>query len=113
MIAMLGARNVTVLEAGVVVSGLGLAALFPTAVAIFTEWFGTGGAGNIVLGMCGVGGALVPALMGTVALHSGSLRSGFIILLGCAALAAWIFRVMQSFIRLEKASALYDPAMQA
>ncbi|HXZ80426.1 MAG TPA: MFS transporter [Terriglobales bacterium] len=63
---------------GVVVAGLGLSALFPTAVAIFTEWYGTGGAGSIVLGVAGLGGAALPWLVGYLSDKFHSLRVGFL-----------------------------------
>jgi FHS family glucose/mannose:H+ symporter-like MFS transporter len=97
--ATVSSNTVALLEVGVLLCGLGLAALFPTVVAIFAEWFGTGGAGSLVLGVCGLGGALVPALIGIVALRAQSLRLGFSIILSCILLAAITFWRMQFLVR--------------
>ena len=92
-------RNTTEMEAAVLICGLGMAALFPTVVAIFSEWFGTGGAGTIVLGVCGLGGAIVPLAVGTAASCSGSLRIGLLVNLGCLLAAFVAFWRMQALIR--------------
>ena len=85
------APNLLSMEVGVLMAGLGLATLFPTAAAIFTEWVGTGPMGSVVLGACGVGGAIIPALMGFVAFQTGSLRAGFWLLLITLCVASAIF----------------------
>jgi len=90
LLAILSSTMIT-LEAGVLLSGLGLAAIFPTAVAIFAEWYGTGGTGSIVLGSCGLGGAVVPWLVGVVSDRSQNLRLGLTVTLACTAMAAVLY----------------------
>jgi len=80
-----------VLEAGVILSGLGMAGVFPTAIAVFAEWYGTGGTGSIVLGCCGFGGAMVPWLVGVVSNRSQNLRLGLVVTLACTAAAALLY----------------------
>lgn len=102
--------TIVMLEAGVLLCGIGLAAIFPTAVAIFVEWYGTGGAGSIVLGVCGVGGAIVPWLVGVVALRSQSLKAGFLVNLFGILLALLMFRQMQKLVGPQCARAVHDEA---
>jgi fucose permease len=91
--------DVGVLAAGVVLAGFGLAAIFPTTIAIFTEWFGTGGAGSIVLGCCGFGGALIPWMVGEVSTRSQSLRLGLSVPLAAVAAAALVYWAMSGAAR--------------
>jgi MFS transporter, FHS family, glucose/mannose:H+ symporter len=91
-----GSPSVPVLEAGVLLSGFGLAAVFPTGISIFAEWYGTGGTGSIVLGCCGLGGALVPWLVGVVSDRSHNLRLGLAVTLACLVVAALAFHKLSS-----------------
>jgi MFS transporter, FHS family, glucose/mannose:H+ symporter len=84
----IASSSLPMLAGGVLICGFGLGPIFPTAIAVFTEWFGTGGAGSIVLGSCGLGGALVPWLVGIVSDRTDSLRLGLSVTLVCLALAA-------------------------
>jgi len=86
-------------EAGVLLCGLGLAALFPTAVAIFAEWYGTGSAGTVVLGLCGFGGAAIPLAVSFVGSYSGSLRAGFMVNFCCVMFAVLTFWRIQVLVR--------------
>ena len=97
--------NVPVLEAGVILGGIGLAAVFPTTIAIFAEWNGTGGIGSIVLGCCGFGGALFPWLVGMVSTYSQNLRFGLTVPLACTAMAALLYWRMSALAREEKTHA--------
>lgn len=93
------AQRVGQFEAGVLLCGIGLAALFPTVVAIFAEWYGTGGTGSIILGLCGFGGAAVPLAVGVVGSYSGSLKTGFLVNLLCVLLAVLTFLRIQVLVR--------------
>jgi MFS transporter, FHS family, glucose/mannose:H+ symporter len=74
-------------SSGAGLAGLGLAAVFPTTFAIFTRQFGTQASkltGSIfVLG--GIGGALIPWLVGLTSAWFGDLRIGLLIPLFCVA----------------------------
>ena len=68
--------NTASLVAGALLAGAGLATVFPTAVALFTERAGAQGARvtGVVFAMAALGGATVPWAMGAVSTHFGSLR---------------------------------------
>jgi fucose permease len=93
------AQGVLTLMLGVILAGLGLSAVFPTVVAIFTEEYGTGGGGSIVLGLCGLGGALIPWLVGVVSFESNSLRLGLAVTLFAIVLSLLVFWKMQSLVK--------------
>lgn len=93
------------LEAGVLLAAFGLAGVFPTGIAIFAEWYGTSGAGSIVFGLCGLGGALVPWLVGIVSTRTHDLRIGFVIPLACVALANLLYGRMAAYTRKAEAAA--------
>jgi MFS transporter, FHS family, glucose/mannose:H+ symporter len=97
--------SLLVLEIGVLLSGLGMAAIFPTAIAIFTEWYGTGGAGSAVLGLCGLGGAVVPWLVGVVSYRSQNLRLGLSVTLACTAISALLLWRISNITREQSARA--------
>ena len=66
---------------GVGLTGLGLAAVFPTTFAIFTRYFGARASeltGSFYV-MGGLGGALIPLLVGIVSGGFGDLRVGLLI----------------------------------
>jgi fucose permease len=105
MLAAIASPSLAVLAVGVALSGFGLAAIFPTTIAIFAEWFGTGGAGSIVLGCCGFGGAVIPWLVGEVSTRSQSLRLGLAVPLAATALAVALYWAMSSVAHEPKATA--------
>lgn len=89
--------SAAVLEAGVILAAFGLAGVFPTGMAVFAEWYGTSGAGSsIVFGLCGLGGALVPWLVGIVSDRTQNLRIGLVLPLACVAVAALLYTRMSS-----------------
>jgi len=97
--------SVAMLEAGVLLAAFGLAGVFPTGIAIFAEWYGTSGAGSIVFGLCGLGGALVPWLVGIVSNRTHDLRVGFVIPLACVAVATGLYSWMSAYTRKGNAEA--------
>jgi fucose permease len=99
IVMAIASPSIAVLAVGVVLSGFGLSAIFPTAIAIFAEWFGTGGAGSIVLGCCGLGGAVIPWLVGEVSTRSQSLRLGLAVPLAAVAAAAVLYWAMNNTAR--------------
>ena len=81
--------KIALLEFGVLLCGFGLGPVFPTSIALFTEWYGTRGRGSpIVLALCGLGGAVVPWIVGVVSDRSQNLRLGIAVTLVCMAIAA-------------------------
>ncbi|HEU0141980.1 MAG TPA: MFS transporter [Bryobacteraceae bacterium] len=75
---ILTGRNAAALFTGVFLTGLGFGPIFPTVVANFTGYFG-GAASHIawfIFAMGGLGGAVVPSLVGQLSTASGSLQTG-------------------------------------
>lgn len=80
LIILLG-NNLIGVSLGVGLTGLGLAAVFPTTFAIFTRYFGARASeltGSFYV-MGGLGGALIPLLVGIVSGGFGDLRVGLLI----------------------------------
>jgi fucose permease len=90
-VAIVLSKDTPLFVIGVLAAGLGMSPVFPTAIAIFTEWYGTGGAGSVVLGLPGLGGALFPWLVGVVGERSGHLRLGMAVNAAVAGAALLVF----------------------
>jgi MFS transporter, FHS family, glucose/mannose:H+ symporter len=71
-------REIVVLSAGAFVTGLGLAAVFPTTFAIFTRHFGllARNMAGVLFMLAALGAAVVPWLVGATSKHFGDLRIG-------------------------------------
>jgi MFS transporter, FHS family, glucose/mannose:H+ symporter len=76
--------------------GFGLSPVFPTVVALFTDGYGTGSAGTIVIGVCGIGAAIVPWLVGVTSIRVHSLRLGIAVNIVGIVLAIFFFWKMQA-----------------
>jgi MFS transporter, FHS family, glucose/mannose:H+ symporter len=89
--ALLLARSAGALGLAVVIGGLGLSTIFPLTLALFTrqlEGAAARAAGPVFV-LAGLGGAVLPPLVGIISAQSGSLRAGlFVPLLGCIAMLA-------------------------
>ena len=81
LLIILFASNLVSVTLGVGLTGLGLAAIFPTTFAIFTRYFGAQSSeltgSFFVLG--GLGGALIPLSVGFVSGQTADLRLGLIV----------------------------------
>jgi fucose permease len=66
---------------GASLAGVGFAAIYPTTIAIFMEYFGekAGASAAPIFATGGLGGAVVPSLVGTVSDRFSSLRAGLIV----------------------------------
>ena len=88
---LLFAGSAGVLAAAVAVAGLGFSTVFPLTVALFTrhlEGAAARAAGPVFV-LAGLGGALLPPVVGIISRQSGSLRAGlFVPLFGCFAMLA-------------------------
>jgi FHS family glucose/mannose:H+ symporter-like MFS transporter len=88
---LLAAHSMTLIVVGALMSGLGLASIFPISVAMLSRWFGRAASrlGGPVFSLGNLGGAVLPWLVGALSTHFGSLRVGFIVpLLGALTLLA-------------------------
>jgi fucose permease len=90
------------LSLGVVLAGLGFSSVFPTMIAIFTDEYGTGGGGSIVLGLCGMGGAVIPWLVGLVSYESKSLRLGLSVTVFTTLLALMVFLAIRMILTTDR-----------
>jgi len=91
-LALVSARNMTMIVAGAILAGLGLASIFPISVALLQRWFGESArdASGAVFASGNMGGAILPRVVGDVSNRFGSLRLGFLVpLLGVAAMLAF------------------------
>jgi FHS family glucose/mannose:H+ symporter-like MFS transporter len=86
VVILVGSSLMTV-SSGAGLAGLGLAAVFPTTLAIFTRQFGRQASQvtGFVFVLGGVGGALIPWLVGWISTRFGDLRIGLLIPLFCVA----------------------------
>ncbi len=86
IVALLGARNLSVIAIGVSLAGLGLSSVFPIAVASLSRKFGAAASpiAGTMFALAGAGGATVPWLVGYVSTRLDSLKYGLLIpLFGC------------------------------
>ncbi|HLZ91240.1 MAG TPA: MFS transporter [Candidatus Acidoferrum sp.] len=67
--------------AGVFLSGLGCASIYPIYIAWLSRWYGARARsiGGLLFGLASLGGSAGPWLVGTFSKYSGSLRVGFIV----------------------------------
>ena len=102
LLIILFGSNLVSVTLGVGMTGLGLAAIFPTTFAIFTRYFGAQSSeltgSFFVVG--GVGGALIPLLVGFVSGRTGDLRLGLLVpALGVAAMIVLQLCILQVLAR--------------
>lgn len=106
--ALAAARSPSVLALSIVVGGLGMSAVFPVAFALFARDLGRGAARSAgpVFVLAGLGGAVLPPLVGLVSTMSGSLSTGLAVpLAGCVAmiaLRAWQARAAAAPVRMPR-----------
>jgi fucose permease len=90
---LLQARTFASVAVSVTAAGLGLAAIYPILVAWLVKAFGERSRriGAIMFALAGLGGAVMPWLVGLASTGTGSLRAGLLVpLAGCLAMLALI-----------------------
>jgi MFS transporter, FHS family, glucose/mannose:H+ symporter len=87
LVVILVGSNLMTVSCGAGLTGLGLAAVFPTTLAIFTRHFGRQASQltGFFFVLAGLGGAVIPWLVGFTSAGFGDLRIGLLIPLFCAA----------------------------
>ncbi len=88
---LLGGMGLTGHWSGIALAGAGMAAVFPTTIAVYSQVFGARAARSVGLlfAIGGLGGASLPWLVGLVSSRAGSLRTGmFVPLLAILAMIA-------------------------
>ncbi len=91
LLIIIAVENPFAIFAGACLTGFGLAAVFPTTFAIFTQYFGDQAArlAGFVFVMASLGGAIMPWAVGLASARSGDLRIGMIVpLLGGVSMIA-------------------------
>jgi fucose permease len=98
-ITLLEARGADPVAAGSLLTGLGLASIFPISVSLFPRWFreNAGRASGPVFAGGNMGGAILPWLVGVISTQFGSLRSGFFVPVA-AVLLMLAFYIAEGFI---------------
>jgi FHS family glucose/mannose:H+ symporter-like MFS transporter len=81
LVVILVGSSLMIVSSGAGLAGLGLAAIFPTTFAIFTRQFGRQASQltGFVFVLGGMGGALIPWLVGFTSVRFGDLRIGLLI----------------------------------
>lgn len=77
-VLLLASESPVLLTAAILLIGVALAPIFPVALAAFFDRARHSSDSRFILALSGFGGSLFPWLVGWVAFHSGSLRSGLI-----------------------------------
>lgn len=86
IVALIGARNLSVIAIGVSLAGLGFSSVFPIAIATLSRKFGSMASriAGVMFALAGSGGATLPWLVGYTSSRFGSLKYGLLVpLLGC------------------------------
>jgi fucose permease len=95
---LLKARTFASVTVSVTATGLGLAAIYPILVAWLVKAFGERSrrVGAIMFALAGMGGAVMPWLVGLTSTRMGSLRAGLLVpLAGCLAMFALIAMMLE------------------
>lgn len=87
--SLLAAASAAALAVSVSIAGVGMSAVFPLTVAMFTRDRAAARDAGTVFVLAGLGGAVLPPLVGVVSNASGSLAAGLAVpLAGCVAMTA-------------------------
>ena len=87
--ALVSARGTGLIAVGSLLTGLGLASIYPISVSLLSGWLGKSArrASGAVFASGNIGGAMMPLIVGAVSTHAGSLRFGFLVpLIGVVAM---------------------------
>ncbi len=85
MLLILAGDEPSLVSAGAALSGFGLAPVFPTTLAIFTQYFGARASqlAGFLFVLASLGGAVIPWIVGVVSARYGELRLGLLLPLCC------------------------------
>ena len=109
---LLQAKTFASIAVSVTAAGLGLAAIYPILVAWLVKAFGerSRSVGAIMFALAGMGGALMPWLVGLVSTGTGSLRAGlFVPLAGCLAMFALVAMMLEPLFSDSRTSGSNNP----
>jgi fucose permease len=112
---LLRARTFASVAVSVSAAGLGLAAIYPILVAWLVKAFGERSRriGAIMFALAGMGGAVMPWLVGLASTGTGSLRAGLLVpLAGCLAMLALIAAMLEPLFSGSRRSGSDDPLVR-
>lgn len=100
-IALVGARGTNLIAIGSLLTGVGLASIYPISVSLLVGWFGKASrrVSGAVFGSGNIGGALMPLMVGTVSTLAGGLRFGFLVPLAGVVVMLGFYALEQTKIR--------------
>ncbi len=101
IVGFLAARNMSFLGASVALSGLGFSAVYPIAIAVLSEKFGTMAPriGGLLFSLAGLGGTVMPWIVGYSSTRFSSLGLALTVpLLGCAVMFA-LYSILSAWER--------------
>ncbi len=98
---LLWTNSIVILLTAVFFCGLGFAAIYPNLVAILSQQFGTATAkaGSVVFTIAGLGGAVLPGLVGRISDEFASLRAGLLVALAGNAVMLAVQVVLMAMLR--------------
>jgi fucose permease len=102
-LCIIGASRPEWLLAGGALAGLSLAPVFPLAVSQYAEAQGGGHSSGVIFSMAGLGGAVVPPLVGYVSAQTGDIRAGIALVLVSICLILWLQIRLSRLLRRSKA----------
>lgn len=102
---VVGASTLLEVFLGILISGLGLASVFPIAIAALSHYLGATATrvGGVMFALGGLGGATLPWLVGFLSTHFASLRLGLavplvgVLIMAGMQLSGWGFPIGQRF----------------
>ncbi|MGA9306008.1 MAG: MFS transporter [Candidatus Sulfotelmatobacter sp.] len=109
---LLQAKTFASVAVSVTAAGLGLAAIYPILVAWLVKAFGERSRriGAIMFALAGMGGAVMPWLVGLASTGTGSLRAGLLVpLAGCLAMLALIASMLEPLFSSSRQSGSDNP----
>lgn len=112
---LLQARTFASVAVSVTAAGLGLAAIYPILVAWLVRAFGERSRriGAIMFALAGMGGAVMPWLVGLTSTGTGSLRAGLLVpLAGCLAMFALIATMLEPLFSESRPRGSKDPLVR-
>ena len=100
-VALVAARGATLIAVGSLLTGLGLASIYPISVSLLASWFGNASrrVSGAVFASGNIGGSLMPLMVGSVSTLSGSLRYGFLVPLAGVIFMLGFYALEQSKIK--------------
>ena len=93
MAGLISSHNWLGLVSSALVTGFGLASVYPISIALFSREFQSARIGSVMFVLSNIGGGLLPWIVGVSSTKAGTLRAGFVVpLVGCGLMLALFLR---------------------